>query len=128
MYKKTFYIMIDEDLFPFYSINIQEDDTMAENSLHQTLLSALSNDPVVVELSGITPALGTRWDGSSFENFTNEPISTETEYTTGMKHYSLVVDGRHSQYLGVSLSSQNGEMITSALSSNPKIVGRISVR
>jgi hypothetical protein len=122
MYKKTFYMMVDDDLFPFHSINIQEDETKSEDSLQQTLLTALSSDPVVVELQGITPALGTQWDGVSFENSIDEPV------VPNMKKYSLVVNGKHFQHFGVNLSSENGEMIAAALSSNPKIVGKISIR
>jgi hypothetical protein len=122
MYKKTFYIMIDEDLFPFYSINIQDNETLAENPLQQMLLTALSSNPVVVELQGITPALGTQWDGVSFENSIDEPV------VPNMKNYSLVVNGKHFQYIGINLFSENGEMIAAALSSNPKIVGRVSVQ
>lgn len=128
MYKKTFYIMIDEDLFPFHSINIQDNETLAENPLQQTLLTALSSDPTVVELQNITPVLNTSWDGTSFKNFQDGPIITETEDTQSMKNYSLIVDGKHLQYIGINLFSENGEMIAAALSSNPKIVGRISVQ
>jgi len=122
MYKKVFYIMVEDDLFPFCSIDIQEDDTKSEDSLQQTLLTGLSSDPVVVELQGIIPALGAQWDGSSFDNFIDGTIDAD------MKNYSLVVNERHFQYFGVNLSSDNGEMIAAALSSNPKIIGRISTR
>lgn len=122
MYKKVFYVMVEEDLFPFHSIDIQEDETKSEDSMQQTLLTALSSNPVVVELQGITPAFGTQWDGDSFESF----IEGATDIN--MKNYSLVINGKHFQYFGVNLSSENGEMIAAALSSNPKIVGRIFAR
>lgn len=120
--------MVEEDLFPFCSINIQEDETKSEDALQQTLLTALSSDPVVVELQGITPALGAQWDGVAFSNFVDQPVSSIAGDPTNMKRYSIVVNGKHFQYFGVNLASENGEMIAAALSSNPKIVGKVFVR
>lgn len=130
MYKKVFSVIIDEDSFPFAFIELDETGTNAKDPVQSELLDVLSKSPTVVELNGISPKFGTAWDGTEFEEFVNNPItitnsSFENEDLTRMKHFSLVVDGKHSSIFGINTITSEGEMIAAALSSNPLIVGSI---
>jgi hypothetical protein len=49
----------------------------------------------------------------------------ENEDLTKMKHFSLVIDGKHSSIFGINTITPEGEMIAAGLSSNPVIVGSI---
>jgi len=130
MYKKIFSFVIDQDSVPFISIELDETGTNAKNPVQAQLLDVLSKGPTVVELNGISPKFDTAWDGSAFEEFTTSPImltspNLENEDLTKMKHFSLVVDGKHSSIFGINTITPEGEMIAAGLSSNPIIVGSI---
>jgi hypothetical protein len=130
MYKKVFSFVIDEESVPFISIDLDDAGTDAKNPVQAGLLDVLSKNPTVVELNGISPKFGTAWDGSAFEEFTNNPIiltspNPENEDLTKIKHFSLVVDGKHSSVFGINTITSEGEMIAAGLSSNPVIVGNI---
>jgi hypothetical protein len=130
MYKKVFSAVIDEDSVPLISIELDGNGTDAKDPGKAGLLDILSKNPTVVELNGISPKFGTAWDGSAFEEFTNSPImltspNPENEDLTKMKHFSLVVDGKHSSVFGINTITSEGEMIAAGLSSNPVIVGNI---
>jgi hypothetical protein len=130
MYKKVFSFVIDTDSVPFISIDLDETGTNAKNPVQAGLLDVLSKSPTVVELNGISPKVGAAWDGLTFEEFTNNPIiltspNLENEDLTKIKHFSLVVDGKHSSVFGINTITSEGEMIAAGLSSNPVIVGSI---
>jgi hypothetical protein len=130
MYRKVFSFIIDEESVPFISIDLDNTGINAKNSVQAELLDVLSKSPTVVELNGISPKYGTTWDGFTFEEFTNNPIMLtnpdfENEDLTKIKHFSLVVDGKHSSLFGINTITSEGEMIAAGLSSNPVIIGNI---
>jgi hypothetical protein len=130
MYQKVFYIVVDEDSFPFITIDLDDIGTSAKDPSQEHLLKVLSKSPTVVELKGIKPVFGTTWDGIKFEEFIEDvPNSTNPNFKIEdlekIKKFSLVVNGKHSSIFGVNTATSNGEMIAAALSSNPTITGSL---
>ena len=130
MYQKIFYVIVDEDSFPFITIELDDLGTSALDPSQEHLLKVLSKSPTVVELKGIKPVFGTTWDGTKFEEFIDS-VTTPTnpnfkiEDLQKIKNFSLVVNGKHSSIFGVNTATSNGEMIAAALASNPTIIGSL---
>ena len=130
MYQKVFYVVVDEDSFPFITIDLDDLGTSAKDPVQEHLFRVLSKSPTVVELKGIKPVFGTTWDGTKFEEFLDD-VSTSTssnfkvEDLEKIKRFSLIVNGKHSLIFGINTATPNGEMISAALSSNPKIIGQL---
>lgn len=127
MFKKVFYLLIDDDSFPFYEISVKEDTLVAENPAHQQSLIAFSSDPVVVDLNNIgkMPKVGLSWSGLA-SNIPDDLPSIEQE--EGVKYYCFIVNGIVSQNIKYTVSTDKDIMITAALSSSPSIDARLETK
>jgi hypothetical protein len=117
-----FALKIDEDLVDFIYIETDKDGNTV-NDQESELLTVLSSDPSVVDMSNLTyiPYLDSEWDGTDFIDTENRDVVDIQESKVQDKKFAFLVDGKYKFFYGV-VDSEENAMTIAALSSSPQVL------
>jgi hypothetical protein len=124
---KNFYLNIDDEKIKFFSIPIDDDNSIAENLVHKDYV--LSNNPQILDITHLNyvPAKLSVWNGSEFiapEGQEHRPACGDA-CVNGCVSFAFLKDNTYYGMNGYCVGIGHNDMLIAALSSSPTITSEV---